>query len=161
MKKISFALIAFSLFAVATGCSKNAAEPTVAENESEAPLLKQAGHITYEITSKNPFRIKSDLLREVSVNIEGKQIIGYIHTDVPAEKTKEQPPVENNIVMPADGWSIVWGHFFYGECLVYGALWTGNNGVSLFVPCPLNQCIGQAFAPICPPPGGGIAKGGN
>jgi hypothetical protein len=39
------------------------------------------------------------------------------------------------------------GYFFYGECLVYGTLIMGDNGVNLFVPCGIH-CIG--FPDICP-----------
>lgn len=52
-------------------------------------------------------------------------------------------------------WSIDHGWGFYGECLVYGTFYTGNNGVTLFVPCGLG-CVG--FNPICPDEGNGLCR---
>jgi hypothetical protein len=145
-------IVIASALLLCISCSKqNVQDESIEKND--ATLVKSIGDISYKIINVSPFRIQSDKLKEISVTLNGKQSYGYIHTNQP---NNDNPEV--NLAAP-DGWSMVWGHFFYGECLVYGCLITGNNGVQMFIPCGLNQCIGEAFAPICPPPGGGIARG--
>ena len=45
------------------------------------------------------------------------------------------------------------GYFLYGDCFVYGTMYTANDDSTFFAPC--TTCV--AIEPICPGPNEGFA----
>ncbi len=129
-------------------CSKSSNDSLQSEKKPEQ-VVKNARGISYTISSRSPFRISSDQLKEVDLVLNGKQTYGYILKD-----PEDSNSLVSSLAEPSCG-TMTTGYFFCGNCLVYGTLHISCSGVYLFHPCGFN-CIG--FDDICPPPGGGIAR---
>lgn len=96
--------------------------------------------IDAQVISTNPFRVTSSELTEVNATIEGTNT--QTHGYVLASETHKMKS----------------GYFFYGQCLVFGILFTDDNtGQQIFAPCGFS-CVGSAFGPICPADGNGLAR---
>ncbi|RFS26634.1 hypothetical protein DVR12_02265 [Chitinophaga silvatica] len=122
-------IVPIMLICVVISCTKNAETPVKKKSTpDESPYLK----IEAKVTS-NPFRLVSDQLKEVKAinKFTGDTVTGFV--PVPVTPEYEQ--------------MIEYGYFLYGRCFVYGTMYNGNNGISLFVPCGIN-CVG--LDPICP-----------
>lgn len=103
-------------------------------NKAETEVILNA-----EIISINPFKLKSPDLVETKATIKGTNIETYGYV------LKKSTSARN---VQSSGGNIERGWFLYGRCAVYGTLYTGDNGIQLFVPCGIN-CVG--YNDVCPP----------
>ena len=133
MKKVFLALLPISIALLS--CTKNSKEEAPISSRDE----DQSIQINAKVVSIKPFRLQSIQLKEVSATIRGteKATTGYILNGV------EMPPAD-----------VQRGYFLVGDCYRYGSLICAGD--CIFIECPVGQCIG--FDPICPEPGGGIAR---
>jgi len=97
--------------------------------------------ILAEIVSYNPFKLKSELLIEISVTLMYTGIKSYGYALINNAKQFE---IKNCYVL-------------YGKCFVYGKLITGDNGDSLFFPAT-DSMTQYTHPDICPGDGAYFVK---
>lgn len=155
-------VIPFCCLFLVFSCSKDQHSNTIENNENsennefltQLKVEPDALTITAQVTDS--FKLVSPYLKTATAvdSSTGKELSGYVVNSSynPIDYDSDCCGEESG------GGNITYGWFYWNDCLVYGKMFTADNGTTYFVPCGIN-CIG--FDPVCPKGGDGMARKAN